>query len=311
MIFRWSILGLVLALLFGCAGRNAPVTPPETAAATEPQASSQDSPQTSPQTTGERISSTLRGDFHLVGRTLSRTVRSELVPDDEARWAYLGSLAVVSGYLESQKERLRQDVQTSGFARHSGWTDIGGQLGQGRITQGAAVLLYGGGLLGDSPRVRQTGLLLAESYAMAQTTASLLNFVVSERRPKAGGQIRYFHSGGSSVSLHMTNTMVLAEVLDHQVTRLEAGDSAGVRAAKILGKVVLYAIPTVTAWQRVRSDEHYLWNVTMGAGQSFYVTGAVLRAHDEETGRPPWLPQLAMAGPVPGGGQSVVLVWQF
>ena len=246
-----------------------------------------------------------------MGRTLSRTVRTELLPDDTARWAYLGSLAVVSGYLETQKERLRRDVLTSGFYRRSGWTDIGGQLGQGRIVQGAAVLLYGGGLLADQPRVRQTGLLLAESYAVAQTTASLLNFVVSEQRPRAGGQIRYFHSGGSGVSLHMTNTVVLAEVLDHQWTRFDAGDSAGVRTAKILGKIVLYGIPTVTTWQRMRSDQHYLWNVVLGAGQSFYVTGAVLRAHDEETGRPAWLPQLAMAGPLPGGGQSVVLVWRF
>jgi hypothetical protein len=65
-----------------------------------------------PETAGGRISSTVRGNFHLVGRTLSRTVRSELVPNDGARWAYLGSLAVVSAYLESQKERLRRDVLT-------------------------------------------------------------------------------------------------------------------------------------------------------------------------------------------------------
>ena len=301
MISRWSILGLVLMLLAGCAGRSAPVTPAEA----PPQAPAV----TEPPPAEEGIASTVRGDFHLVGRTLSRTVRSELVPNDAARWTYLGGLALVSGYLESQKERLRRDVQTSGFARHSGWTDFGGQVGQGRIVQGSAVLLYGGGLLGGNTRVRQTGLLLAESYAMAQTTASLLNFTFSERRPKAGGELRYFHTGGSSTSLHMTNTVVLAEVLDHQLTRLGDGDSPGLRTAKILGKVILYAIPTVTAWQRVRSDEHYLWNVAMGAGQSFYVTGAVLRAHDRETGRPPWLPQLAMAGPVEGGGERVVFVW--
>ena len=257
------------------------------------------------------ISSALRGDFHLVGRTLSRNLRSELLPDDGARWTYLGSLAAVSAYLESDKERLRQDVLRSGFDRRSGWTDVGGELGKGRVTQAAAALLYGGGLLAGQPRVRQTGLLLAESYATAQTTAGLLNYVVSERRPQEGGEIRYFQGGGSSVSLHMTNTMVLAEVLDHQVTRIEAGDSAGRRAAKILGKVVLYGIPTVTAWQRMRADQHYLWNVVLGAGQSFYVTRGVLRAHDAETGRPPWLPQLALGPTATGGGRRVLLTWTF
>ena len=267
-----------------------------------------------PEPAGGRISSALRGDFHLVDWTLSRTVRTELLPDDAAGWTYLGSLAAVSVYLESQKERLRQDVLRSGFDRRSGWTDVGGELGKGRLTQAAAALLYGGGLLGGQPRARLTGLLLAESYAAAQTTAGLLNFVVAERRPRQGGEIRYFQGGGSAVSLHMTNTMVLAEVLDHEVTRIEPGDSAGRRAAKVLGKVVLYGIPTVTAWQRMRADQHYLWNVVLGAGQSFYVTRGVLRAHDAETGRPPWLPQLALGGPTADGGggrRSVLLTWTF
>lgn len=258
------------------------------------------------------ISSALRGDFHLVGRTLSRTLRTELLPDGAARWTYLGSLAAVSAALESQKERLRRDVLHSGFARRSGWTDVGGEIGKGRVTQAAAAVLYGGGLLGDLPRVRETGLLLGESYATAQTTAGLLNYVVSERRPRQGGEIRYFQGGGSGVSLHMTNTMVLAEVLDHQLTRIEPEDGAGRRTAKILGKIVLYSLPTVTAWQRMHSDQHYLWNVVLGAGQSFYVTRGVLRAHDAETGRPPWLPQLAVGGPTAaGGGRRVLLTWTF
>lgn len=261
---------------------------------------------------GGRISSTLRRDFHLVDRTLVHTLRAELVPDDAARWSYLGGLAALSFSLESQKERLREEVLDSGFARTSGWTDFGGQIGKGRVTQEAAVLLYGGGLLGNLPRVRETGLLLAESYATAQATAGLLNFVVSERRPQSGGEIRYFQGGSSSVSLHMTNTMLLAEVLDHQLTQIQPGDGAGLRAAKILGKIVLYGVPVATGWQRMRSDQHYLWNVVLGAGQSFYVTRGVLRAHDAETGRPPWLPRLSLSGPRPDGGRpGVLLTWTF
>lgn len=296
MLQRWPVLALAIALLSGCAGRTPPRTAPETTI-------------TAPEK-GERLSSSSRGDARLVEATLSRAVRQEIVPNDAAKWTYLGSLAVVSGVLESQKERIRQDVLRSSFDRHSGWTDFGGQVGQGRITQGAAVLLYGGGLASGEPQVRQTGLLLGESYAMAQIGAGVLNFTFSERRPRAGGELRYFHSGSSSTSIHMTNTVVLAEVLDHQVTRLDPEDGPGKRTAKILGKVVLYAIPTVTGWQRMRSDQHYLWNVVLGAGQSFYVTSAVLRAHDAETGRPRWLPELAMGGPA-GTKESFVLVWKL
>jgi len=81
----------------------------------------------------------------------------------------------------------------------------------------------------------------------------------------------------------VTNTMLLATVLDRQLARLEPGDKTGERMAKILGRAALWALPTITAWQRQRADEHYLWNVVLGAGQSFYVTRAILRAHDAET----------------------------
>jgi hypothetical protein len=103
--------------------------------------------------------------------------------------------------------------------------------------------------------------------------------------------------------------MALAEVLDHQLTRLRPGESAGRRDAKIFGKVVLYSIPAVTAWQRVRSDQHYLWNVVLGAGQSFYVTRGMLGAHDHLGGMPVWLPQLGFAADPERKDRMALLEW--
>ncbi len=78
----------------------------------------------------------------------------------------------------------------------------------------------------------------------------------------------------------MTNTMALARVLDHRLACFAPADSRGRRLAKVLGKVVIYSIPVVTGWQRLRSDQHYLWNVALGAGLSAWVTDALLRAYD-------------------------------
>ncbi|HEV7518968.1 MAG TPA: hypothetical protein VGR07_21970, partial [Thermoanaerobaculia bacterium] len=122
----------------------------------------------------------LAGRAVRVGHTFSRTLGTELLPSDATRRIYLGSLAAGCAILESRKERLRRDVLRSGFYRRSGWTEIGGILGKGWVTQGMAVLLYGGGLLAGLPRARKAGLLVAESYAVAQTTAAILNFVVAE-----------------------------------------------------------------------------------------------------------------------------------
>jgi hypothetical protein len=314
LLRRMAIPTLFLLVGCGCAGRRPPASPADVArgARATGGALASNPPETGETPAGRgRFSSVLAEDGHDVVRTFSLAVHTELPPRSAGQRTYLGVLAAASALLETRKEQLRQDVLRSSLARHTGWTDVGGQLGQGRVTQGLALLFYGGGLFADLPRARETGLLLGESYAAAQVTAGALNFVFSERRPRAGGQLRYFRAGGSSTSLHMTNTTVLAMVLDRQLDRIGGASAAG-RVAKVLARIGLYAIPTVTAWQRVRSDQHYLWNVALGAGQSAYVTRAVLRAHDRAAGeaRPSRAPRLVVAG-APGRGESVALVWDL
>jgi hypothetical protein len=230
--------------------------------------------------------STLGGDARAAGRTFSLFVRSELWPRRAGQFVYLGSLAGVSAILEHDKEALRRDVLRSAFYSHSHWTQIGGTLGLTRVGYGAAAAFYLGGLATGEPEVRRTGMLMAESLLVAQGVAGAVNFAVSEKRPQAGGAIRFFHSGGSGVSIHMTNTAALARVLDHRLTRFAPDDSRGRRLAKILGKVIVYSVPTITGWQRLRADQHYLWNVVLGAGLSAYVTDALLRSYDR-TAAPP------------------------
>ena len=45
------------------------------------------------------------------------------------------------------------------------------------------------------------------------------------------------------------------------------GQPADYIGKDVRGKaVVIYSIPVVTGWQRLRSDQHYLWSVVLGAG---------------------------------------------
>jgi hypothetical protein len=225
----------------------------------------------------------LGSDARAAGRAFSLFVRGEVWPRRAGQFFYLGGLAGVSALLESDKETLRRDVLRSSFVRHSHWTQIGGTLGLTRVGYGAAAAVYLGGLAAGDLEVRRTGLLMAESVLLSQGVAGAVTYAVSERRPRAGGAIRYFHTGGSSVSIHVTNAMALARVLDHRLTRFAPGDGRGRRLAKVLGKVAIYSVPAVTGWQRLRSDQHYLWNVVLGAGLSTWVTDALLRAYDRVT----------------------------
>ena len=281
----------------GCAGNPAPVLPlpmPRSAAAHEPEP--------------ESVRATVRSDMRQVGVELAGTALREVPPRSAGQWGYLAGLAALSASLEARKESLRGDVRRSDVFADSGWTEIGGRLGLSRNLEAAAAALYLGGLAADSPRTRETGLLLGESLLVSQTGTGLLNYVVSEERPEAGGQLRYLHRGGSSVSIHATNTTALARVLDHQ---LLAG-VAGHRTVKVLARIGLYAIPAVTDWQRLRSDQHYLWNVVLGSGSSLYLTNALLREHDQQAEgvgeRAEWT---VTAAPTRGRGGELRLAWSF
>jgi hypothetical protein len=255
------------------AGAAAPDAVAEPAAASTASASEEAPPRPG-------LPAALGGDARAAGRSFALFVTREVWPRHSGQFLYLGGLAGASALLESDKEALRRDVLRSSFYRHSHWAQIGGTLGLTRAGYGAAAAFYLGGLAAGQLEVRRTGMLMAESLLLAQGVAGAVNFAVSEQRPRAGGAIRYFHGGGSSVSIHMTNTMALARVLDHRLARLAPTDSRGRRLAKVLGKVVIYSIPAITGWQRLRSDQHYLWNVVLGAGLSAWVTDALLRAYD-------------------------------
>lgn len=217
----------------------------------------------------------LRSDARTVAGDLSAVVRDEAAPSTPGRAGYLAVLGASSFALEQRKQSLRSDVLRSDVFADSGWTQVGGQLGLSRNVELLAAGLYVGGLGADLPRTRETGLLIGESLLAAQAGAGLLNYGLSERRPQDGGELRYFQRGGHAASIHVTNTVALARVLDHQL----AASGRGGRALPLL-RAAVYAIPAVTAWQRLRADQHFLWNDVLGGGASLYLTNAVLRAHD-------------------------------
>ena len=250
---------------------------------------------------------TLGNDLRGAGRDLAGAAVHEVTPHSPGQWAFLGGLAASSAYLETRKEDLRREVLRSHWFRNSGWTDIGGQIGLSRTVELFSATLYTAGLLGDMPRIRETGLLMGESLLASQTATGLLKFVFSEQRPQQGGALRYFHAGGSSsASVHVTNAMAVARVLDYELSReIES------RPERVLAEIGIYSLPAVTAWQRLRSDQHYLWNVVLGGGASYYMTSAVLRQHDRNRGEgePDQAAPRLVPTPVRGRGAGLLLVW--
>lgn len=260
---------------------------------------------------GDRVRRTIAGDARRIGATWRRLGR-ELLPSDRGDVAVLSTVGGASLALGLDKNAIRDRFLVPVHRRERGATDFFKQFGEGDDLLRVAAAAYLVGLVGDRPKVRETGLLWGESMAATAVPIALLQGVLSEDRPHEGGSMSTFRFGGHGASGHAANAMVFSRVLDMQFLRLRSGGSIRARTGKILGKVVLYAVATGTAVSRVRDDKHHAWNVVLGSGVAFYTTSAVVRAHDGsfERVRSRRTPRVGF-GDIAGRGPGVTLAWSF
>ena len=133
-----------------------------------------------------------------------------------------------------------------------------------RVGSGHAMLLYGVVLAivaartGD-PKLRAFVRRFAKAGAIGSVTFQASRFVLAERRPKEGGEMRFFRLHGHGVSGH-----TFAAALLHGPIMATWGPGLSRRDRALLSAAI-YAWIAFIAWSRVARDEHYVWNVTLGA----------------------------------------------
>ena len=133
-----------------------------------------------------------------------------------------------------------------------------------RVASGNAMLVYGVVLAiiaartGD-PKLRAFVRRFAKAGAIGFAQFQAARFVLAERRPKEGGEMRFFRAHGHGVSGH-----TFAAALLHDPIMSTWGPSLSRRKRALLS-ASLYGWIAFVAWSRVRLDEHYVWNVLLGA----------------------------------------------
>jgi len=142
-----------------------------------------------------------------------------------------------------------------------------------RVASGHAMLLYGvivaiiAARTGD-PKLRAFVRRFAKAGARGFVVFQASRFVLAEQRPKDGGRMRLFRLHGHGVSGH-----TLAAALLHGPIMATWGPDLSRRKRAILSASI-YAWIAFVAWSRVRLDEHYVWNVLLGArlglGEGFF-----------------------------------------
>ena len=129
--------------------------------------------------------------------------------------------------------------------------------GQAMFVYGSAALIAAA--ITRDPKLRVFARAFAKRGLLGAAIFEASRFVLAERRPKQGGEMRFFARHGHGVSGHAFAAALLRGPI------MEAwGPSLSPRKRGMLS-ASLYAWIAFIAWSRVALDEHFVWNTLLGA----------------------------------------------
>lgn len=180
--------------------------------------------------------------------------------------------AISSTYIASQfDDKIR-------YPEHSRYTDkILKQPGEISTAIVLPSAIYLSGLIFKDAEVRTTGRLLFESLILAGATNGVLKFAIGRARPYmnlGNNQFEYFETGNDYQSLpsgHTTVAFTCASLLSERINNIYAS-------------IALYGIACGTAYERIRSDNHWFSDVVLGAGIGIFSSYSILNADKSRVG---------------------------
>ncbi len=216
--------------------------------------------------------------------------------DNSAIW---GTLAVAGavGVTSLYDDDIRDEVRRSRGRTLDRATDAGNIVGHPLLHLGVAGAVWGGGLLADSPRWRDTGLMMGEAAVIADAATFVLKQSVGRARPLTGsgkGSFRPFQFESdfdSFPSMHTASSFAMASVL----TRTSGSVTVG---------VLSYATAAFVGFSRMYDDRHWATDVLLGAAIG-ELAGRVVTNHYARKG------SVAVVPSVSGSSAGLALVKKF
>jgi membrane-associated phospholipid phosphatase len=169
-----------------------------------------------------------------------------------------------------------QDIRSSLLKNRSDTlkkaTDIGSIVGDPYIHIGIAAAVYGIGILGDSPRVKETGEMLGEALLLADATTFLLKESIGRARPYVGNGKASFRPGqfrsdyDSLPSMHTASSFAMASIMAATSESLPA-------------QLLYYSAATFVGFSRAYKDKHWASDILLGAAIGELCGRVVMATH--------------------------------
>lgn len=181
-------------------------------------------------------------------------------PIDIQGYGLIGTIAVTGavGLTYVFDNDIRTKLQGSKSKGLDRATDMGNIIGDPYLHLGIAAAVYGGGILGDSPRWKETGEMLGEAVILADATTFVLKESIGRARPFVKGDKGVFTPGqfrnnyDSLPSMHASSSFAMASVM--------AATSESMAA-----KVFYYSTATFVGFSRIYQDKHWASDIVLSA----------------------------------------------
>ena len=181
-------------------------------------------------------------------------------PLDTDGYGLVGTLAVTGavGLTYIFDDDIRTKLQGSKSKSMDKATDVGNLLGDPFLHLGIAAAVYGGGILADSPRWKETGEMLGEAAILADATTFVLKEAIGRARPFVNDGKGSFKPGGfktdydSLPSMHTSSSFAMASVM-------------AATSESMTTKVLYYSAATFVGFSRIYQDKHWASDVVLSA----------------------------------------------
>lgn len=199
-------------------------------------------------------------------------------PLDTEGYGLAGTLAVagVVGLTYVFDDDIRTKLQGSRNKGMDKATDVGNLVGNPFMHLGIAAAVYGGGIIGDSPRWKETGEMLGEVLILADATTFVLKEAVGRARPFVKGDKGVFTPGqfktdyDSLPSMHTSSSFAMASVM-------------AATTESVPTKVLYYSAATFVGFSRVYQDKHWASDIVLSAAIGELCGRIVTSQHAEKS----------------------------
>lgn len=165
-------------------------------------------------------------------------------------------------------------IQSPELDKISRW---GENFGNGTYLLGVSSVMYIGGHLFDDDEIRKTGLMLSEAIILNGIVTTGLKVITGRSRPfrnNGNTDIDFFKMEFDDVenslpSGHTSTAFAVATVLSNRINNTFA-------------TIGLYSIASLTAFQRMYADKHWLSDVILGAALGTVIGLKVISLNSEE-----------------------------